>query len=157
MRRVWAFPDGWAVLDDDGVWNLLDGQLPSPLAVPFVERRAAPRGDHRTVVAATAAAARARSRAIECGVFDPLLRSLRKARGTELFDAFGVPIEPMRGAVHAYTTTLKRDGTTPEHAVVLVKAAIQEGLGGPAGQDEPGAEDMMSDAVVWCIEAYYGT
>jgi hypothetical protein len=39
--------------------------------------------------------------------------------------------------------------------VVLVKAAIQEGLGGPAGQDEPGAEDMMSDAVVWCIEAYY--
>src|SRR5678816_216617 len=65
VRRVWAFPDGWAVLDDDGVWNLLDSRLPSPLAPPAVERRAVPRGDHAAVVAAAQTAARGRSRAIE--------------------------------------------------------------------------------------------
>jgi len=149
VRRVWAFPDSWAGLDDDDVWSLLDGHLPSAVEPPLIERRAVPRGDYRSVVQSTAEVARARSHHLDIG-----------QTGGDSHDAMndsacGAAVKAMCAAIRAYSGTLKREGASPEHALVLVKAAIDEGLGGPAGRDEPGADELVAGAVAWCIEAYY--
>ncbi len=150
VRRVWAYPDTWDGLDDDGVWNLLDGQIPSAVAPPACERRAFPRADYRDVVEATAAVARARAN--QAAIPATTIADSERARGNpSVFET----VKAMRGAIRAYAGTLKRESASPEHALVLVKSAIEEGLGGPSGRDEPGAEDLMADAVVCCIEAYY--
>jgi len=143
VRRVWAFPDSWAGLDDDDVWSLLDGHLPSAVEPPAAERRSVARGDYRSVVHATAAVARSR------------LMEFIAADQPNASSAPDSAPQAMCAAIRAYAGTLKREGASPEHALVLVKSAIEEGLGGPAGRDEPGAEELMADAVVWCIEAYY--
>ena len=54
-----------------------------------------------------------------------------------------------------YVKTLKRAGVPPERVVALLKSTIEDGLGGVAGRDVPGNEDLMDDGVRWGIEAYY--
>jgi hypothetical protein len=146
VRRVWAFPDSWAGLADDDVWSLLDGHLPSPVDPPTTERRSAARGDYRSVVESTAVVARAQL--IQLAGSETTADRDGSRADDEMSNA-------MCSAIRAYASTLKREGASPEHALVLVKSAIEEGLGGPSGRDEPGADELMAGAVVWCIEAYY--
>jgi hypothetical protein len=56
--------------------------------------------------------------------------------------------------VGAYTRSLRRDGVTPERAVVLVKAALHEGAADWTG-DEPAADEVFNDGVETCISAYF--
>jgi hypothetical protein len=55
-----------------------------------------------------------------------------------------------RAAATAYARRLKAEGLTPERMLVLVKAATSnQGIPGF------GAQELTSDIVTWCIDAYF--
>jgi hypothetical protein len=57
----------------------------------------------------------------------------------------------LRASVTAYVRRLRADGTTPQHAVVLVEEAVREALS--ASPRAPVARTLAEDVVRWTIEA----
>jgi hypothetical protein len=61
----------------------------------------------------------------------------------------------MRDAIEAYARSLRSSGVAPEHALVLIKAAVDDGLGTADAREEPAAEELVGEGVAWGIAAYY--
>jgi hypothetical protein len=72
--------------------------------------------------------------------------------------------DELRGHVHAFVVVVKAEGWSPERAVIAVKA-IAKGAGfetshmyatGAGNIDEPsGADELLVNAVGWCIRRYF--
>ena len=158
VRRAWAYPDDWRELSDDELWALVEAAsqprqprsiVDSGSQIP-VERSA----DLPTVAAATAAAARARSLLRGLTSMLDSNRALREEQRDLLHDCERIRGQ-MRSTVESYANTLRREGIPPERALVLLKTAMEAGLGGPRARDEPGADELLRDGVSWGISAYY--
>lgn len=155
VYRAWTYPRNWSQLDDESLWAVLDRPMPRPLDLP----RAIPvvrdaDGTHQAVAAATEHCARSRSLLVELR----LLRAANRAASCErksLLEECQQVHRAMREAVEAYAQSLRSCGVTPEHALVLIKAALAEGLGNAEAREEPVAEELVSDGVAWGIAAYY--
>jgi hypothetical protein len=156
VRRLWTFPENWELLCDDELFALLDATPKLPRITPaMVPAHPIGRdGDHPAVAAATAIAARARTLLIELSLFREQSRSLRNDQRELLADCARMRAK-MRAAVESYAGTLRHEGIAPEQALLLVKTAMEDGLGGPTGRDEPGADEIVRDGVAWAISAYY--
>jgi hypothetical protein len=150
VRRLWAFPKHWDQLADGEILRLLDAP-PTPAEGVSVVR---PSGSHPAIAAAHAAHAHAQALVAEF----TLLRDANRVIANErlaLLDSCRQGREEMRAAVEQYIRTLKRGGVPPERAIALLKSAMEDGLGGLAGRELPGNEDLMGAGVRWGIEAYY--
>lgn len=62
----------------------------------------------------------------------------------------------LRHAALAYAEALKGDGVAPERALVMLKAAVQKGLG-VSHCDGETAEDILRETVECCIDAYFSS
>jgi hypothetical protein len=60
----------------------------------------------------------------------------------------------MREAAVQYARALRRDGVAPERALVLLKAAVQKGLG-VSQCDEDVSNEIIHETVACCIDAYF--
>ena len=61
----------------------------------------------------------------------------------------------MRAAVMNYTATLRSGGVSPERSIVLIKAAVNDGLDQAPECAEHISKSLVDSAVTWCIDAYY--
>ena len=150
VRRLWTFPEHWAELPDADILKLLDAPPTPPDCVRAVRHS----GSHPTVIAAIAAHAHAQELVAELTVVRDASRLLADERHA-LLESCRHGREEMRAAVEQYVRTLKRGGVPPERAVALLKSAMEDGLGGLAGRELPGTEDLIGVGVRWGIEAYY--
>lgn len=152
VRRVWAYPSDWMNLTDDALWGLIDGaRVPladqSPPRTP--ERRHSPRGQP-SVIAAAAELARSRALAAELAV---LAESREEyARESERCDELR---RSLHLSINAYAETLRGNGVPPERAVVLIKAAVRDGLGASGACDDLDEDEIIDEGVAWGIESYY--
>jgi hypothetical protein len=157
VRRVWVYPGSWRELSDDELWALLEaasGQRPQPIIETATQIPVTRSADLPAVAAATANAARARSLLRELTCMLESNRALRDEQRDLLKDCERIRGQ-MRSTVESYANTLRLEGIPPERALVLLKTAMEEGLGGPQARDEPGADELLRDGVSWGISAYY--
>jgi len=132
VRRCWTYPDNWAGLDDQALWSLLAVTAARrTTTLPSTPLPAPESQQHRDP-----------SQALH-DERDELLRSCRESH------------DALLAAVGRYAIGLKNSGLTPELALVLVKEAIRDGLGGAAQAEEPDGVALMGDGVAHAIKAYY--
>jgi hypothetical protein len=154
VRRLWAYPSDWMDLPDDALWSLLD-HAGVPMAdhppVRMADRRTPPSAQP-SVVAAAAELARTRAIAAELALLGDDERSEDlshvSARCAELRQS-------LRLAIAAYAETLRRNGVPPERAVVLIKAAMRDGLGSSGVCEDLDEDEILGEGVAWGIESYY--
>jgi hypothetical protein len=151
VRRVWTYPPNWAELADATLGLLLD--LPVTSAVSSGEAPQAP-ATSPAVAGATAAAVQARALLRDASTAVDVSTRARRDHDV-LADRCDKVRGELRDAIRAYTWSLRRDGVSPEQAVIRTKSAVREGLKGCGDIDDPDGEDLMRDGVAWCIEAYY--
>jgi soluble lytic murein transglycosylase-like protein len=149
VRRLWTFPDAWNALANDEILALLEAPTPAQGVAAIPES-----SSHSAVAAAIAAAAEARALVETLVAMREATRALNVERGA-LLESLRQGRAEMRVAVQHYVSTLKRGGVPPERALVLLKAAMVDGLGGAAGREAAGNEELIGDGVRWGIEAYY--
>ena len=137
VRRCWLYPRDWSELGDDALWALLD--IRSPLMSPAAWRK----------TVATAKEVTSENYALRGDN-----RALRE-RHNELLDSCRESLETMMSAVGHYAVSLKQSGVAPETAIVLIKDALRDGLGGEAKCEEPEGALRLRDGVAWGIKAYY--
>lgn len=63
--------------------------------------------------------------------------------------------DAMLGAIQSFAGLLRRQSVTPETAVVLIKDALRDGLGGVARCEEPDGAKLLGEGVARGIESYY--
>jgi hypothetical protein len=106
------------------------------------------------VAEATASALRARMLLADMQLILETTKNLRREQ-RELLDRCSTVRTDMRWAVEGYAMSLRRKNIPPERALALLKTAVHDGLGGPAGSETLGAEELMRDGVTWGISAYF--
>jgi len=155
VRRAWSYPRDWAELDDDALWAVLEVPQPKPLdRAPAALRTLSASGTHPAVAEATANCARSRSLLVELSILHAANRAASWERRALLDECHRVR-RAMREAIEAYARSLRSSGVAPEHALVLIKAALDDGLGTAQAREEPLAEELVGDGVAWGIAAYY--
>jgi len=156
VRRVWAYPSDWMNLPDDALWALIDhAGVPLADQAPArgTDRRHSPRGQP-SVVAVAAELARSRALAAELAVTADRDHHEDLARATERCEELR---RSLHFAINAYAETLRNNGVPPERAVVLIKAAVRDGLGSSGACDELDEDEIIDEGVAWGIESYYST
>jgi hypothetical protein len=137
VRRVWTYPENWAELNESDLGRLLD------VVRPYSHSGAGPEAVTEFTRSLLAQLRIARES-----------NSTLRAEQRELLSSCRATREQMHDAVRLYAATLRRNGVPPERALVLLKAAVQDGLKN-ACTDEPVAEQVLHEGVEWCIAAYY--
>jgi hypothetical protein len=154
VRRVWVYPADWMAMPDDELWALVRA-VPTPACTPSI---AAPMPDGVPAVETpvlTSSDVIARTRRLLGRIADLRdERAVLHGEHQELFDHCRDSRREMQDAVEAYTRSLRRGGVTPERVIVLVKAALHEGIADWTG-DEPAADEVFNDGVECCISAYF--
>jgi hypothetical protein len=151
VRRCWAYPADWFSLPDNALWAVLLSQN---------ERRRFPRGlsepalPHPVIAATAEAIAASQALASELQALRSASRELRQRRA-ELLTSCHESRDALLSAVGKYTSALKLSGATPELALVLVKEAIRDGLGGDAKCEESEGSALMDDGIAHAIRIYY--
>jgi len=154
VRRVWTYPSDWMNLTDDALWGLIDhNKVPLADRPPArgPERRNSPMGQP-SVIAVAAELARSRAIAAELAVLADEARHEELARASERCDELR---RSLHLAINAYVETLRRNGVPPERAVVLIKAAMRDGLGSSGACDDLDEDEIIDAGVAWGIESYY--
>jgi hypothetical protein len=155
VRRVWTYPADWMNLTDDALWALVDGTgVPPGDQAPArgPERRHSPRA-LPSVIAVAAELARSRAIAAELAVTADESHHEALARASERCDELR---RSLHIAVNTYAETLRGNGVPPERAVVLIKAAVRDGLESSGACDELDENEIIDEGVAWGIESYYG-
>lgn len=154
IRRVWVYPANWADLPDDAVWHLAEEQ-PDPSAPVYDVERVVPvvKEEPVTPPGATAITETTRSLMHDVGELRER-RALPRTQRRELQDRCHRRRREMREAVVAFAVTLRQQGVPAERALVLLKAAMQDGIAG-ACRDEPVAEEVIRDGVDWWMAEYF--
>jgi hypothetical protein len=154
VRRAWAYPADWAELDDDTLWSLMQAAPPKTVDLPPPATPSFESTDPPAVAASVAACIHARSLRVVISLILSANRTLRDERAALLQECRRVR-HAMRLTIEAYAQTLRTSGVPPERALVLIKAAVQQGIGAANATDEPVAEELVGDGVSWGIAAYY--
>lgn len=136
VRRCWTYPPHWAELDDQALWAL----------AAVASRRPALPVAHDTAASESLAAQPSERRDAVPAPGEERDELLRSCRATH---------DALLDAVGRYAAGLKHSGLAPELAIVLVKEAIRDGLGGAARAEEPDGVVLMGDGVAHAIKAYY--
>lgn len=155
VRRVWAYPSDWMKLTDAALWSLIDSAgVPLADRAPSrsPERRHTPAGQPSVIVVA-AELARARAIAAELAVISDENQHDELARVSERCNELQ---RSLHVAINAYASTLRQNGVPPERAVVLIKAAMRDGLGASGSCEEVEEDEIIDQGVAWGIESYYG-
>lgn len=160
VRRAWNVPDDWRSLGEDELWALLDGgahPIPGVREASDVgcsRRQPQSREGTAQMVTAAAAAARASALLVETRLMIEASQALRAEQHAMLEEARRVR-EELRMSIQAYAAALRRDGVAPERALLLIKAAMHEGLRVPADEDAHPTDGVVAEGVAWGIAAYY--
>jgi hypothetical protein len=162
VRRAWDVPNDWRSLGDDELWALLDRAahpIPSVRDTPGedLSSRGEPQGSKGgadMVAAAAVAAVRAGSLLVEARLMIEANQALRAEQRAMLDEARRVRRE-LRTSIQAYAEALRRDGVSPERALLLMKAAMHEGLRAQNEEDAYLTDGVVADGVAWGIAAYY--
>jgi len=154
IRRAWTYPDDWRSFSDDALAALAD-TVPKPSSSHHASSTVpADRDVPRTPTdVADRVSSHARSLLAEIAVLRQSHQELREECRDQLNRCREVRRE-MRDAIRQYAEQLRHEGVPPERALVLVKAAMNDGLA-DACSDEPVAEELVHQGVEWCIAAYY--
>ena len=154
VRRVWTYPSDWMKLTDDALWALID-RAGVPLADGPVargpERRLSPRAQP-SVIAVVAELARSRAIAAELAVTADQSNREELARASERCAELR---RSLHVAINAYAETLRGNGVPPERAVVLIKAAVRDGLGSSGVCEDLDEDEIIDEGVAWGIESYF--
>lgn len=137
VRRCWAYPEAWSELGDDALWALLDSTTARVTSAAWQQMVETSRA-----IASETSALWDKTRILG-ERHDELLRSCQASRDT------------MLAAIGNYAESLKRSGVAPETAIVLIKDALRDGLGGEAKCEEPEGASRLREGVAWGIKAYY--
>jgi len=154
VRRVWTYPSDWMNLTDDALWSLIDSAgvpLADRAPARATERRHTPSGQP-SVIAVAAELARTRAIAAELAVIADDGYEKEVARASERCEELR---RSLRMAINAYAETLRRNGVPPERAVVLIKAAMRDGLGSVGACEDLEDDEIFGEGVAWGIESYY--
>ncbi|MEO6879112.1 MAG: hypothetical protein ABI205_11575 [Gemmatimonadaceae bacterium] len=143
VRRCWVYPADWYGLSDAALWALLVAQ---------VVRRSA--STHPAMIAAAETIATAQALASEARSLLGANRALRMQRD-QLLTSCRESRNALLAAIGHYTASLKHSGASPELALVLVKEAIRDGLGGEAKCEEAAAAALFGDGITHAIKTYY--
>jgi len=159
VRRAWSFPSNWAELPDDALGSLLEPPPVDRTPAATAERSVAPEPPLRPaaspdVASAAAEAARAQSLLQEAAFsVATTVRSMHQQQAL-IARCTKVRIE-LRDVIRQFAWSLRRDGVSPEQAVIRTKCAVRDGLKACIGADDADGDDLVHDGVAWCIEAYY--
>jgi len=162
VRRAWDVPSDWSDLGDNELWALLDREAhPAPAVRDRRSEHASSRdGQQRrdaaaaAVATATVAAAHARSLLIEIRLMLEANQALRAEQQAMLDEARRVR-QNMQMSIQAYAEGLRREGVSPERALVLLKEAMRAGLRGQDESEEHLGDGVVADGIAWGIAAYY--
>ncbi len=156
VRRCWVYPDDWYTLSDDALWALLVTQQVRRYTPP-VHDSVPP--THPAITAAAETVATAQALAAEARSILDTNRALRRQRDELLTSCRESNCRESRAALLAavghYTASLKQSGASPELALVLVKEAIRDGLGGEAKCEDVTAAALLNAGMTHAIETYY--
>jgi len=153
VRRVWVYPESWAELSEDQLWELMCGV--AHVVVPPIEPHALPSVPDRPAML-LAAETTAHAQALLAHI--SLLRESNQRLREENFALRASCLaqrNEMRSIVETFAARMRVEGVAPEQAIVRIKGAVQGAVGVAIAADDLDAETMLHDAVSWGIAAYY--